>query len=81
MIVKGFGNTTVYICESTARVAIKNPDIQNLNALANFVFDNNYICFIIYSEDQNTSNMLLKKIGGHVVNEEIKFNSKLNELE
>jgi len=64
MMVFEFKDTEIYVCESTAKTLIKCFNCDVLNQVSDFVVDNNYISYIVYSNDNDIAAMLTDRIGG-----------------
>lgn len=69
MIKKNIGPTDIFICESTASCLVYNPTETYANAIADFIYDNNYTCAMIYHENQDKAILLQRMIGGKLAND------------
>jgi hypothetical protein len=64
MIKTNIGPTDIYICESTANCVVYNPTETYAREIAEYIYENNYTCEMIYHENKDKALMLQRLIGG-----------------
>ena len=73
MIVESFEDdyalteTTVKICEDTARCLVQFPSWKNKDRIIEYINENNYICAGVYSTDEYLLKLMNYYLGGEMI--------------
>ena len=73
MIVESFEDnyalveTTVKICEDTARCLVQFPSWKNKDRIIEYINENNYICAGVYSTDEELLKEMNIYLGGEMI--------------